>query len=299
MRFPRKLAFFLVLLGGLALGLLWTKPYWQASLGKQEVPPDFIGLVEGETTAELQTAIAGYRSRAGVTVDLVGAVHLADAAYYETLNARFREYDAVLFELVGNPDDLLDDEAESAPSIVRWLQQSLVGILDLTFQLEGIDYTAANFVHADLSDTEFRDRMKERGETIFTILTDLAQAQAQSQDGQSLAAQPSAWQLMRAFFSSDRADRLKLIAAKQFEQAEAIFANDKDSIIISERNQRVIDVLEQQIAAGKHKIAIFYGAGHLLDLDQRLLKLKFRRQTHEWVTAWEIAKPIQASRRQQ
>ena len=33
-------------------------------------------------------------------VDLVGAVHIADHAYYAALNRRFREYDTVLYELV-------------------------------------------------------------------------------------------------------------------------------------------------------------------------------------------------------
>jgi len=53
----------------------------------------------------------------------------------------------------------------------------------------------------------------------------------------------------------------------------------------------VIEVLQEQMAAGKRKLAIFYGAGHLLDLDQRLIDLKFKRTGHEWLTAWEISKP--------
>ncbi|MBQ7029227.1 MAG: hypothetical protein IJN32_03185, partial [Thermoguttaceae bacterium] len=35
-----------------------------------------------------------------VSVDLIGAIHLGEAAYYERLNAEFQEYETVVFELV-------------------------------------------------------------------------------------------------------------------------------------------------------------------------------------------------------
>ena len=56
----------------------------------------------------MQTAIVRY-SKTGangktpegnVEVDLVGAVHIGDVAYYEQLNEYFKKYDALLYELV-------------------------------------------------------------------------------------------------------------------------------------------------------------------------------------------------------
>ena len=49
--------------------------------------------------AAMQTAIVRYTGRhaptgAQVAVDLIGAVHVGDAAYYEALNQRFTKYDA-------------------------------------------------------------------------------------------------------------------------------------------------------------------------------------------------------------
>ena len=35
-----------------------------------------------------------------VVVDLIGAVHVGEKAYYEALNKQFEDYDAVLYELV-------------------------------------------------------------------------------------------------------------------------------------------------------------------------------------------------------
>ena len=290
--FSRKSAYFIGV-SGLVIGLLVSKPLW--SPAPVSPPPDFIRFVDTEEIGELQTAISTYQSPEGVTVALVGAVHVADRAYYETLNTRFAKYDTVLYELVGDPEALLSEETEASPSMLRMLQQSLVGVLDLHFQLDGIDYTAPHFVHADFTAEEFEERQKARGESILTFLLKAASAQqAAGKDGQALGQQVSPWQLMRALFSKDRSSRLKLIVARQFDQADEMFAEmegEEGSVIITERNERVIEVLEEQITVGKRNLAIFYGAGHLLDLDQRLINLKFKRSGHEWLTAWKIAKP--------
>ena len=39
-----------------------------------------------------------------VEVDLIGAVHIGDIAYYQQLNERFKQYDALLYELVARKD---------------------------------------------------------------------------------------------------------------------------------------------------------------------------------------------------
>jgi hypothetical protein len=64
---------------------------------------DFVRFEDGESTAHLQTAIVHYRNRSGTIVDLVGAVHVGGKGYYAALVERFKRYDAVLFELVGDP----------------------------------------------------------------------------------------------------------------------------------------------------------------------------------------------------
>ena len=276
----------------LAVGLFVSKPLW--SPAPPGPPPDFIRFVDKEFTGELQTAISTYQSPRGVTVALVGAVHVADRAFYDALNARFKTYDAVLYELVGDPEALLTQETAASPSMIRVLQKSLVGILDLHFQLDGIDYTAPNFVHADFTAEEFSERQRERGESILTFILQAASAQAASKDGQALGQQVSPWEVMRALFSRDRSNRLKLIVASQFDKADEMLATiegEEGSVIITERNERVIEVLKEQISVGKRKLAVFYGAGHLLDLDQRLIDLNFKLGEHEWLTAWDVAKP--------
>jgi hypothetical protein len=50
------------------------------------------------------------------------------------------------------------------------LQQGLKNALELTFQLDEIDYQAGNFVHADMTPQEFEQSMAERGESLLSIM---------------------------------------------------------------------------------------------------------------------------------
>jgi hypothetical protein len=51
----------------------------------------------------LETAVVRYIPASGegnVVVDLIGAVHIGEKAYYEKLNELFEQYDVLLYELV-------------------------------------------------------------------------------------------------------------------------------------------------------------------------------------------------------
>jgi hypothetical protein len=68
------------------------------------------------------------------------------------------------------------------------------------------------------------------------------------------------------------------------------FGGEKGSVIISERNKKALSVLKKQLAAGKKEVGIFYGAGHLGDMDQRLRKeFHLKPESIIWLTAWNLA----------
>jgi len=100
------------------------------------------------------------------------------------------------------------------------------------------------------------------------------------------------FQLMAALFAKDRAHRLKLVMAKQFANMEgeiSIFDGPEGSTIITERNKKAFEVLRREIAKGRKKIAVFYGAGHLPDMQRRLEQDFQMQQTGtDWVTAWSL-----------
>ena len=103
----------------------------------------------------------------------------------------------------------------------------------------------------------------------------------------------SDFDLIGALFASDRSRRLKIILAKQLSEMESLmvsFGGENGSAIISDRNKKALAVLKQQFAAGKKKIGIFYGAGHLGDMDKRLRNdFHMEPASIEWLTAWNLA----------
>ncbi len=230
------------------------------------------------------------RTRRRLTVDLVAAVHVAEKSYFEQLNRAFATYDAVLYELVAPAGTRVPTGGRKSDSPVSALQNGMKHMLELEFQLDVIDYSPNNLVHADMSPKQFADLMQQRGESTFGMfLRMMGYAMARqhaSEKGLNNA------QLLMALFDKNRALALKRIMAEQFEDMEgALLAVEgpKGSTMISERNKVALKVLGKQIAAGKRKIAIFYGAGHMPDMLKRL-RDDFRLKPVEtrWLDAWHL-----------
>jgi hypothetical protein len=245
---------------------------------------------KGDPTS-LQTAVASFRSAKGdLQVDLVGAIHVADKAYYEQLNELFRDYDVVLYELIAPAGTRIPRGGQASDHPVGRMQRAIKSMLDLSFQLDEIDYTAKRLVHADLSPEEFAASMQERGESFLQILFRMM-GQAASQAGRADA--PSDADLLMALFAPDRPMRLKRILASQFEDLEdqmSILEGPTGSTLISQRNKRALEVLRRQRDLGHTKIAVFYGAGHMSDLAERLGKdFELQHTSSRWLTAWDLA----------
>ena len=226
-------------------------------------------------------------------VDLIGAVHIGDRKYYRELNRRFRTYDALLYELVAPEGTVVQkDRGTSNTHPLGAMQNGMKTLLEIEHQLEQVDYTRANFVHADLSPDEFRKSMADRGEGFVQIyFRMIGQALAQ-QSQQSVQGESADLDILSALFSDDRPRRLKIALAKQFESMESLlvgFSGPEGSTLITVRNKRALEVLRQQQAAGKRKLGIFYGAGHLSDMHKRLVEeFGLTPIGIVWLEAWDL-----------
>jgi hypothetical protein len=250
----------------------------------------------------MQTAIVRYTAakptgRSGaspVTVDLIGAVHIGDIAYYRRLNEQFKQYDALLYELVAPKGTIVPlGRGTSNAHPLGAMQNLAKDVLELDHQLEYVDYTKANFIHADMSPDEFVQAMKNRNESFLQMYFKLVGAAMAEQSKMAAKGDSSDFDLIAALFASDRARRLKIILAKQLSEMEALmvsFGGEQGSVIISERNQKALDVLKTQLSSGKKHVGIFYGAGHLSDMDKHL-RTDFHMQPASitWLTAWNLA----------
>ena len=138
---------------------------------------------------------------------------------------------------------------------------------------------------------EFFDSMNKRKEGVFKMLLRSV--------GSGLAMQGAGkandLDVLTALLSKNRSQGLKLAMAEQFEmmdgQMAALQGEDGRSTLITERNAKAFQVLGEQIKAGKKKIGIFYGAGHLEDMHQRLLdEYRMHPVETKWMDAWDLKK---------
>ncbi len=259
--------------------------------GDESVAGDFIRVKESDEFAKLQTAIFGYE-KDGVRVDLIGAIHIADKRYYEFLNEYFKEYEVLLFEMVGGEhlgggekEEVEEKEAEE--NKLRALGKLYAGMekaLGLVGQGRVIDYRAENFVHADLTMAEFEALQKERGESLLGFMMQAGMA------AEKPKRDPDTIRLMRGILAG-RPHLVKLEVMKSIEDGDKqMDAFAGENVIISDRNARCMEVLEKQIAEGKKKVGIFYGAAHFPDMEKRLEEMGFKRVSRKWLTAWLVKK---------
>ncbi len=250
---------------------------------------DFIRVDEDASAARLQTAITRYE-KGDESVELIGAVHIADKAYYQALTTRFIGYDALLFEMIGgekfaNHQAPAADAAANNLSGLHKIYTMVANFLNLPGQTEHIDYTTQNFVHADLTQAEFTQMQADRKESLIGFAMKAGKPDPDAPN------QPNPAKLLRAMLSGS-ADGVKLEIVHTLGRGDdqiAAFAGE--SVIITDRNQRCVDVVQKELAAGHKQLGVFYGAAHFPDLEKRLLALGFKRTHQEWLTAWDIPKP--------
>lgn len=251
---------------------------------------DFIRVERGGENVLLQPAAATYEKE-GVKVTLLGAVHIADKAYFDDLNKRFKTYDRVLFEMIGGEnlgaaaksDEPKADAEKPGLSALGDVYKMVSSFLKLADQKTEIDYTAKNFVHADLTMAEFQKLQEDRGESLLGFAMNAAK-NADPKD------QPSTMALMTALMSG-KTNQAKLLLMDALAGGdEAMAGIVQQSVIITDRNNKAIKVLDNQIAKGHKNLAIFYGAAHFPDMEKNLLGKGYKKSRLEWLTAWKVAK---------
>jgi hypothetical protein len=269
----------------------------------QPVPQSFMRFVDDNRGGgALQTADVRFQNPAGVTVDLIAAVHIGEKSYYDALNNDFTNYDAVLYELVKSKDVPPPGPGDAAKSDnpIGQFQRFLKNALDLDFQLDDIDYTAHNFVHADLDKETFERMQDERGETFEQLmLRQLLKAFSQPPPVNQQDDSDSLHDLVTILTRPDMERQIKVVIARQLGDLD-LSAMGLDgpggSVIVTERNKAALKVLADSIAAGKKKLAIFYGAAHMPDMAKRLGEMGFSPVTTHWNLAWDLTiRPDQPS----
>ena len=255
----------------------------------------------------LDTAVVTYQSNTpeGVTVDLIGAVHIGESSYYRELNELFDSYEVLLYELVAPEGTQIPrgGKRDAGFNPVALLQDGAKNMLGLESQLEKVDYTKPHFVRADMTPTQIADKMAERGDTALTLamqtLTDVMRQQNLA------ASQPQANSLFGTEQEITLSDmlgnplKMKRMMAAQFANTGSLdqaLGGALNQLLIVDRNAEALKGLQKQIAAGKKHIGIFYGAAHLPDLEKHLIEdFGLKKSEHRWLAAWDLTRAQEPS----
>lgn len=257
-------------------------------------------------TVALQIALRKFTPAKGrgPVVWLTGVSHIGESNYYATLQQHLDNQTLVLYEGVGARDKSLRFDPEEQSSI----QHTLASSLGLVFQLAAIDYDRPSFKNSDLSIQELQRMLA--GET--------GAGGAPDASGSASAENPEFQQLLGIMDGSSFLGVLvhmgiklissspKLQAMSKLAMIEMLghFQTDLSevegvppelkrlmTVIIRGRNDVVIRDLKHHFGKVQpgHSISIFYGAGHMPDLEKRLTEeLGYRRREEVWLTAMSL-----------
>jgi hypothetical protein len=245
----------------------------------------------------LETSIARYVSGespdGSLQVDLVSAVHVGDRTYYDRLNEELKNYDVVLYEFVAPKDKAVPQPGTRSRSTVGDVQRIIRDVLQFEHQLDGIDYTVENFVHADMTPEQLSLEMQKRGESSWNMFVRMLEniKATPADDRQSLDEEDLVLMLFR--FAKNPSLSLRRAMAEQMADVEGfvtLFEHPGGSAIITGRNEEALKALRSQIDDGKRKIAIFYGAGHMPGLEKSLMQdFDLQLESERWIPAWDMS----------
>lgn len=191
------------------------------------------------------------------------------------------------------------------------IQKKLSNALDLQFQLEGIHYDRPNFRNSDLDWNTLSALATKSGPDTQRLLNNLqtsvsggpdVTASAQIVDKvltysstSPLLAAMLRRLLMTVLGKAESSDALSALA--QTKGGSPSSAKKLETIIVNERNKAVIADLKTLIETSKKRslhpvrsVAVFYGAGHMKDMEQHLISdLGYRAASSQWLTAIQAA----------
>ena len=248
----------------------------------------------------------------GPAIWLMGVSHIGDSNYYALLQRQLDAQTLVLFEGISGapaPDSELQPQvekgaephSESAAVDRSSLQLSLAASLGLVFQLTAIDYRRPNFRNSDLTVPELRQLLTTyKSPSGQTAAGERFEGVLQMMEGGSFL--DSLIQMGLRFLSVSpklqALGRLALIDVigdiqGDLAQLQGLPPDMRQllEVLLQRRNEKVMSDLKTELhgMGRRGSLAVFYGTGHMPDLEKRLRQdLKYRPETQAWLTAFSV-----------
>lgn len=232
----------------------------------------------------------GSSARGFPDVWLVGVTHLGTSNYYARLQRFLDGQTLVLFEGIGATNG--NFRALKKPGFS--LQPALARALGLRFQLTSVDYRRPNWINSDLSERDLERHLPADGKT-----TSMDQLMAAFQgEGQFGGVARLGVALLGASPRLQSVARLMLIETLSNFTGDlpdgadfGIDTRELMRVLIEERNAVVVRDLTRALGRLRRpaRIAIFYGAGHMPDLEMRLRRdLGLQPVEDQWLRAFSV-----------
>jgi hypothetical protein len=206
--------------------------------------------------------IATYKN-GDATLTLHAALHVADPEHYRDLQQRFTRSTRCCTSSSPKRVCATPGDGVRRQRPLSLLQGGMARGLGLVEQFVHVDYRRANFVHADLTDEQWKRRSRRPAAASSGNCsasdrrpTRTATRRESAQGGRRRrgAAPPA------------RVHELRIVFARLL--AEPDGDRRHPTVIIEARNERCLEVLQQQLAAGKRKLGIYYGAAHMEHIER-------------------------------
>ncbi|NBV22888.1 MAG: hypothetical protein EBS05_13350 [Proteobacteria bacterium] len=300
-----------------ALARLTVEPFMRVTNGAT-------GAVELQVAARKLVPTNGI----GPVIWLSGASHIGETNYYALLQKHLDAQALVLFEGIHagrkrgtndvvpgkpapnaapvNPKEPAKPEPAAKPGERTSLQKDLAESLGLVFQLEAINYNRTNFLNSDLSVKELRDLMDKDDEPASPDSpkekrkNEAFEALLKAMEGNSLFGS-----LLKAGFKLVGGNP-KFQAMTKLALIEALGSIRGDlsrmkslpedmqrlmEVLIQSRNDAVLKDLRAELKrpTPPASISIFYGAGHMEDMERRLRReFGYRAESDLWLPAFTV-----------
>ena len=271
-------------------------------------PEPYVQVIRESNVVQLQIAARRFvpaRGK-GPGIWLTGVSHIGESNYFARLQEHLEAQTLVLFEGISDrsvgPADTSHgpnsagsgDSAPERKGKLSSLQLSMADSLGLAFQLEAIDYTRPNFRNSDLSVQQLRELVAETGagaslESLLNLMEGGSWLDAILQ------------MVLRFLGTNPKFQGLSKLAL--METIGQIRGDPSElrglppqlkqllEVLIARRNAKVIADLKEQIqrVGRRSSIAVFYGTGHMPDMEQRLRReLGYRPAEQLWFTAFSV-----------